>query len=218
MADLFVLISQSFFDQLEQTGLPYLCFTEKPKISLFAICEQRTILYVYYMKSHNGMRPQDVVILLKILTIDQPDWQYRDLAASLHISISEIAESLNRSQLAGLVDVSKKKVFRQSLMEFIQYGLHYVFPQVPGTMVTGIGTAHSHPFYIKKFISEINFVWPDQDGDMRGLAIQPLYKSVAKAVKKDEALYKLLASIDIIRVGKTRETKLAIEELKKYIL
>jgi hypothetical protein len=170
------------------------------------------------MKSHNGMRPQDVVILLKILTIEHPGWQYRDLSASLYISISEIAESLNRSQLAGLVDVNKKNIFRQSLMEFIQYGLHYVFPQVPGTMVTGIGTAHSHPFYKKKFISEINYVWPDQDGDMRGLAIQPLYKSVVKAAKEDETLYKLLASIDIIRVGKTRETKLALEELKKFIL
>jgi predicted transcriptional regulator len=170
------------------------------------------------MKSHNGMRPQDVVILLKILTIDTPDWQYRDLAQSLSISISEISESLNRSHLAGLIDVSRKKVFRQSLTEFIQYGLHYVFPQAPGTMVTGIATAHSHPFYKKKIISEINFVWPDEDGDIRGLAIQPLYKSVTKAVKKDEALYKLLASVDIIRVGKTRETKLAIEELKKFIL
>lgn len=164
------------------------------------------------------MRPQDVVILLKILSISHPDWQYRDLAASLSISISEISESLNRSHIAGLIDVNRKKVFRQSLMEFIQYGLHYVFPQIPGTMVTGIGTAHSHTFYKKKFISDINFVWADPDGDMRGLAIEPLYKSVTKAVKKDEALYKLLASIDLIRVGKTRETKLAIEELKKFIL
>lgn len=187
-------------------------------IFLFAICKLRTILYVCTMKSHNGMRPQDVVILLKILTTAQPDWQYRDLASSLNISISEISESLSRSHLAGLVDVSRKKIFRQSLMEFIQYGLHYVFPQVPGTMVTGIGTAHSHPFYKNKFISDVNFVWPDHDGDMRGLAIQPLYKSVTKAAKKDEVLYKLLASIDIIRVGKTRELKVAIEELKKIIL
>jgi predicted transcriptional regulator len=170
------------------------------------------------MKSHNGMRPQDVVILLKILTIDKPDWQYRDLAQLLNISISEISESLNRSHLAGLIDVSRKKVFRQSLMEFIQYGLHYVFPQAPGTIVTGIATAHTHSFYKKKIISEINFVWPDDDGDIQGLSIQPLYKSVPEAVKKDEVLYKLLASVDIIRVGKTRETKLAIEELKKFIL
>jgi hypothetical protein len=103
-------------------------------------------------------------------------------------------------------------------MEFLRYGLHHVFPQVPGTMVTGIPTAHSYPFYGKLFKSEMNYVWPDDNGDVRGLAIQPLYPSVVKAVKNDELLYKLLASIDIIRVGRTRELKVAIEELEKIIL
>ena len=164
------------------------------------------------------MRPQDVVILLKILVIQGADWQYRDLAVSLFLSISEISESLNRSHIAGLIDESKKKVHRQSLMEFIRYGLHYVFPQNPGTMVTGIPTAHSYPFYSRIFASELNYVWPDVDGVIRGLAIQPLYKTVVKAAKDDEMLYKLLASIDIIRVGRTRELKVAIEELQKAIL
>jgi predicted transcriptional regulator len=71
------------------------------------------------MKSHNGMKPQDIILLLKILTIKE-NWQYRDLSTSLFISISEISESLNRSFLAGLIDESKKRVFRQSLMEFIE--------------------------------------------------------------------------------------------------
>ena len=169
------------------------------------------------MRSHNGMRPQDVVILLKILTLQKADWQYRDLSASLFISISEVSESLNRSQLAGLIDDSRKKVYRQNLMEFIEHGLHYVFPQIPGSMVTGIATAHSHPFYRPLFIGEVNYVWECENGDMRGLAIEPLYKSVVKAVKQDEALYKILASIDIIRVGKTRELKVALQELRKII-
>jgi len=170
------------------------------------------------MKAHNGMRPQDIVLLVKILIFNKPAWQYRDLAASLYLSISEVSESLNRSHIAGLIDESKRKVHRQSLMEFIRYGLHYVFPQVPGTMVTGIPTAHSHPYYSRLFTSELNYVWPDIDGDMRGLAIHPLYNSVVKAVKEDELLYKLLASIDIIRVGRMRELKVAIEELQKVIL
>jgi hypothetical protein len=164
------------------------------------------------------MRPQDVVILLKILTITEPNWQYRDLASSLFISVSEISESLNRSHMAGLVDESRRKVHRKSLMEFIEFGLHYVFPQFPGSMATGLPTAHSHPFYAARFASEMNYVWPDDYGKMRGLAIQPLYKTVAKAVKSDEELYKLLASIDIIRVGRVREMKVAIKELKKTIL
>jgi hypothetical protein len=164
------------------------------------------------------MRPQDIVILLKILTLQHTEWQYRDLSSSLFLSASEIAESLNRSQLAGLIDDNRKKVYRQNLMEFIEHGLHYVFPQQPGTMVTGIATAHSHPYYQSLFVSEVNYVWQDGDGHMRGLAIEPLYKGVVKAIKQDETLYKMLASIDIIRVGKARELKIAIKELQKSIL
>lgn len=170
------------------------------------------------MKAHNGMRPQDIMILLKILTASTSDWQYRDPAASLSVSTSEVSESLHRSHIARLIDESKRKVYRQSLMEFIRYGLQYVFPQVPGTMVTGIPTAHSHPFYARLFKSEMNYAWPDENGNTRGLAIQPLYPTVVKAVKHDELLYKLLASIDIIRVGRTRELKVAIDELQKIIL
>ncbi len=164
------------------------------------------------------MRPQDVVILLKMLTIEQPAWQYRDLSASLFISISEISESLNRSHIAGLVDERRRKVYRQNLMEFIEHGLHYVFPQSPGRLVTGIATAHSHPFYQPLFVSEMNYVWADENGSQRGLSIEPLYNGVVKAVKTDGALYKMLASIDIIRVGKTRELTVALTELSNIIL
>lgn len=170
------------------------------------------------MKSHNGMRPQDIVILLKILTLKGASWQYRDLAASLKMSISEVSESLNRSYLAGLIDESKRKVRRQALMEFIEFGLHYVFPQLPGRLATGVPTAHSHPFYSKKIVSDMPYVWPDSDGSIKGLIIQPLYKTVTKAVAQDEDLYRLLAGIDIVRTGSTRELKLALQDLKKYIL
>lgn len=170
------------------------------------------------MKSHNGMRPQDIVILLKILTTSVEHWQYRDLAADLSISISEISESLARSHTAGLVDQSRRRVHRQSLMEFIEHGLHYVFPQLPGTLVTGIPTGHSHPLFKNQFDAELEFVWPDEKGWMRGLAITPLHKGVTVAVRKDDNLYKLLACIDIIRLGKVREVKLALKELKNVIL
>lgn len=164
------------------------------------------------------MRPQDIVVLLKVLVLGDKPWQYRDLSSMLSISVSEIAESFNRNQLAGLVDESRKKVNRNALMEFVQYGLHYVYPQVPGAIVKGIATAHSHPFYKAHFISEELYVWASQDGNVRGQCIEPLYKGIPQVVQQDEELYKLLASIDILRVGKVREKKLALEELKKAIL
>ncbi|UOE50900.1 hypothetical protein MTO98_07390 [Mucilaginibacter sp. SMC90] len=170
------------------------------------------------MRTHNGMRPLDIEVLLKVIAMGDLPWQYRDLSNLLYISISEISESLNRSVVAGLIDAGKRKVKRLALMEFIQYGMHYVFPQVPGAIVNGIATAHAHPFYKQHFSSELPYVWPSPDGNVRGQAIEPLHKGVVKAIQHDEQLYKLLASIDILRVGKVREIRLALEELKKAIL
>lgn len=171
------------------------------------------------MRKHNGMRPQDIVILLKITTVpENTGWKILDLASSLHISQSEISESLNRSCLAGLIDSTKKKVMRLSLMEFLEHGVHYVFPQHPGALARGIPTAHSHPYMKKKIISSENYVWADADGKMKGQVIEPLLKRAAMAVKNDEQLYKLLAMVDVLRVGKTREVKIALTELKKILL
>lgn len=172
------------------------------------------------MRKHNGMRPQDIVILLKIISKQNLLWKNKDLASELFISASEISESLNRSSLAGLIDSQKKRiVFRQSLYEFIEHGLHYVFPAHPGTMVNGIYTAHSHDFMRAKFPSDIlPYVWPDSKGKVRGLSIDPLYKEQTKAALLDDSLYLMLALIDVIRVGRVREIKLATAELKKQIL
>lgn len=170
------------------------------------------------MKKHSGMRPQDIVILLKIISKGNTPWRHQDLSNELFISQSEISESLNRNQFAGLIGGDKKKVHRQSLLNFIEYGLRYVYPAKPGSMVNGIYTAHSHPFMQQQFKSEINYVWPAERGPVRGLSIEPLYKEVVKAVILDENLYKMLALIDVVRVGRMRELQIAFEELNKMII
>ena len=170
------------------------------------------------MRKHNGMRPQDIVILLKIIALGKDTWQLKDLARQLFISPSEVSESLNRSQLAGLIDYDKKKVSRQSLMEFLQYGLHYVFPQHPGAMVNGMPTAHAHPYMHQFFSSDLVYVWPDLQGKVRGLTIEPFYPKQTDAAKEDQELYKLLALVDVLRVGRTREINVAIEKLSQVIL
>lgn len=164
------------------------------------------------------MRPQDIVVLLKALDMPEAGWQYRDMATALKLSVSEVSESLQRSHVAGLVDETKRKVYRQNLMEFLEHGLHYVFPAVPGTMVTGTPTAHSHPEFKAHFKAETAYVWADDQGRERGVAIPPLYKSVPAAVRIDDRLYLLLAAIDVYRIGKARELKVAREILQRHIL
>jgi hypothetical protein len=170
------------------------------------------------MRKHNGMRPQDIVILLAIVSYGKKDWLIKDLANSLYISQSEVSESLNRSQVAGLIDYNKRRVNRQALNEFIAFGLPYVFPVQPGPVVSGMPTAHSHPVLKDKIISEQFYVWPEQGGSVRGFAVEPLYDKQVKAAKENSELYKLLAMIDVLRVGNRRETKLAKGILDKSIL
>ena len=170
------------------------------------------------MRQHNGMRPQDLVILMKLVSLQDKPWQYRDLSADLYIPISEISASLKRSQLAGLYNADRRSVHTLALMEFIQYGFKYVFPAKPGAMVTGLATAHAHPLYKKTFPAEIPYVWPDEEGDIRGLMIEPLHANVPKAARKDDVLYTMLASMDMLRVGKVREQKMAIDILRNAIL
>lgn len=169
------------------------------------------------MRKHNGMRPQDVAILLKIIAVNTSSWQLVELSRELFISVSEISESLNRSQLAGLIDHTKKKVHRQNLLEFLEHGVKYVFPQQPGALVRGIATAHSHFFMKNHFVSETNYVWPYMKGELIGQQIEPLYPKQVEAVKNDPVFYKLLALVDVIRVGRSREKKVAIDELNRSI-
>ena len=164
------------------------------------------------------MRPQDIAILLKIMSKKNQPWQNKDLAKELLISPSEISESLGRSAMAGLFDNKSRQVYRTNIMEFIEHGLHYVFPVIPSAMVNGVPTAHSHPFMKKHFETQLEYVWPEPRGKFRGLAVEPLYKELPNAVPEDADLYKMLALIDVIRVGRVREWELAISELQKMIL
>jgi len=167
------------------------------------------------MKSHNGMRPHDIVVLLKIISL-RDKWLNKDLSIGLNISQSEISESLNRSAIAGLISPDKKKVFKGALLKFIEYGLAYVFPAEPGGMERGIPTAHSAPILKDIIVSHEDYVWPYANGKVRGQAIPPLYPNQVYAALQDEKLYSMLALTDSIRVGKVREKDKAIDLLKKH--
>lgn len=170
------------------------------------------------MKKHSGMRPQDILVLLKIISMKNPEWLNLDIANSLKISQSEVSEALNRCKIARLIDGDKRKIYINSFKEFLIYGLKYVFPAEPGAIVRGIPTAHSaNP--IKELISQgsENFVWPYSKGILRGQSIEPLYDTIPMVVQNDILFYELLAILDTLRIGRAREIKIAIDELEKRL-
>ena len=169
------------------------------------------------MRNRSNMRPQDILILLKIVALEEKEWKQLDLANYLKISPSEVAESLVRSKFAMLIDAQKKKPLKSNLLEFLIYGLKYVFPVSPGSETRGVPTAHSSPFMNKKIISNHAYVWPYSEGKVRGSSIEPLFKSIPKIVETDEKLYEFLAYVDAIRVGRAREQKIAKDMLSRMI-
>jgi hypothetical protein len=171
------------------------------------------ILQTANMKKHNGMRPLDIVVLLKIIAYQHSDWKTRDLSIDLGISLSEISESLNRSMIARLIDGTKKKVFKRNLLDFLQFGIRYVFPVSPNSLSVGMPTAHSAPVMEGKIISESHYVWADLEGNSKGESIEPLFKNVPKACREDLFLYDLLALVDVFRIGKAREIKIAVDKI-----
>ena len=168
-------------------------------------------------QSQYSMKPQDVVILLKIISLDNDAWQQIPLARTLKMSQSEVSQSAARSRYAGLLDDSGKIVMRQALFDFLQYGLAVVFPVKPGAVVRGIPTAHSAIPLKEKIISSEDYVWPFANGNVRGHGITPLFATVPLAVMEDEQLHALLALADALRVGRAREKNIAVQELKNRI-
>jgi hypothetical protein len=161
------------------------------------------------MKAHKGMRPQDVVILLKIASREEDNWLAKDLAAELNISPAEVSGSLQRSAFAGLIDPSKRKVQKEALLDFICYGLKYVFPALPGPLTRGIPTAYSAPIMKSQWAEEEKLVWPDPSANERGMMIEPLFPISSDAIKNDSKFYDLLALAEVMRVGKIRDREKA---------
>jgi predicted transcriptional regulator len=169
------------------------------------------------MKKHNGMRPHDMVVLLKIAAKKDTPWMMKDLAIELGISASEISESLHRSAIAGLIAKDKKRLMKLAILDFLVHGLRYVYPQQPGARVRGVPTAHAAPPLNQEILSHDAYVWPYGEGTVRGESIDPLHPKVPEACLKDPEFYEYMALCDALRVGRAREKNLAIDILKKKL-
>lgn len=163
------------------------------------------------------MKPQDVVVLLKIIAMGDDDWRQITLAQSLKMSQSEISQAVARARYSGLIDEGGKYVMRQSFMDFLQYGLSVVFPARPSAVVRGVPTAHSAAPLNQVIESGDMYVWPWAKGESRGQGIAPLYATLPEAVLNDAVLYELIALVDSLRIGRVRERNLAIDILKERI-
>jgi hypothetical protein len=171
------------------------------------------------MKSVNKqltLKPQDVIVALKLRLLNGEPSTFAALSHALALSASEIHASFNRAQLARLVTPQEgaAEVNRPGLIEFLIYGLSYAFPPVMGAPTRGLLTGYGmEPLRSTIVHAEEAPVWPFAKGDARGPALYPLYPTVPIAALRDRSLYEVLALIDSLRIGAARERDIAVKLL-----
>jgi hypothetical protein len=177
------------------------------------------------------LRPQDVVLVLKLVAANSAAWSFSKLGKELFMSTSHAFASALRAERANLLSISKAppspprgrgvlfEPQRTNLQEFLIHGVKYAFPVERGGVTRGVPTAEGVSPLREHFAepSTLPPVWPYAEGPVRGMALSPLYKNVPQASLRDSGLHELLALVDAIRDGRARDREIAIGELTARI-
>ena len=169
-----------------------------------------------------SLKPQDLVVLLRLSLEEGPAPSYAALAGELRMTASEVHAAIDRAtqaQLARKDSSGKAIVIREALRLFVQHGARYAFPAVRGEPTRGMPTSHAAPPLnaLMALSNDLPPVWPHKSGSVRGVAFYPLYPTVPEAAGSNPALYELLSLFDAVRGGSMRERALAIAQLDERL-
>ena len=122
-----------------------------------------------------ALKPQDMVAAIA-LGSGMNALSYAELGKSLGLSASEAHASVHRLQESGLVSSENKRLHRKVFLDFVRYGLPYVFAVKPGPITRGIPTAWAADVLKEAVVDDSATipVWPDPSGNRRGASIKPL--------------------------------------------
>jgi Reverse transcriptase (RNA-dependent DNA polymerase) len=145
------------------------------------------------------MKPQDVIVALALVLHEEDS--YAKLAKRVRLSGSETHAAVHRLRDARLVGADRT-VHRTFFLDFLFHGLRYTFPVRPGGPALGLptGAGRFEDPALPKPEGDL-WVWPSSRGTHRGLAVDPLHPP---DIESDDLL-RLLAAVDLLRMGRARE-------------
>lgn len=167
-----------------------------------------------------ALKPQDLYVLLALLSREDGSAGYTELAEQTGLAISAVHGALKRAAVARLATFEDRRpvVLKPQLREFVLHGAKYAFAPVWGTLARGVPTAYGAA-PLNGVIAPSGDpvpVWPDAKGTVRGLSLAPLYPSVPGAALRDARLHAVLSLFDSIRSGQAREREAAQKLLDPY--
>ncbi|HEY4079124.1 MAG TPA: hypothetical protein VGM81_00390 [Burkholderiaceae bacterium] len=171
------------------------------------------------------LKPQDLLVLLKVAAHPLQRWTYAALGEALSMSASETHASVRRAVASGLAVAPARGEWSPvlpSLLEFMLHGVRYVWPSTTGPVKRGVPTAFgAEPLASKLTVAPGDApVWAHPAGGAKGPTLSPLYRTAPEAALADPTLHRLLALLDALRTGRARERSLAAKlmeaELKQF--
>lgn len=162
------------------------------------------------------LKPQDLLVLLKVAANPSQRWTYAALGKALAMSASETHASVKRAVASGLAVAPARgewSPIRPNLLEFILHGVRYVWPATQGPVKRGVPTSVGvEPLAGQMMVAPGDApVWAHPTGFAKGPTLSPLYKTAPQAALADPALHRLLALLDALRTGRARERALAAQ-------
>lgn len=169
------------------------------------------------------LKPQDLLVLLKVAAHPSQRWTYAALGEALTMSASEAHASVKRAVASGLAVAPARGEWspvRPNLLEFMLHGVRYIWPATSGPAKRGVPTA----FGTEPLASRVTVaageapVWAHPAGSAKGPTLSPLYRTAPQAALADPALHRLLALLDALRTGRARERTLAAQLLEAELM
>jgi hypothetical protein len=174
------------------------------------------------------LKPQDILVLLKLSVWDKPEWRQEDLAMELGMVQSMVHSSLKRAEKCGLYNQEKKRVNKSALIEVLVHSIRFLIPGEFGRKGIGMPTAWGHREAFKSLVYGLVDppIWSAPKGrrtsvtgeyNVEGVEVQPIHEKAPEAASRDPRLYEVLAAVDALRMGRARDTEVAGEILRNRI-
>lgn len=196
-------------------------FQSIDNVQIFSILETRKSPMSEFGRKQLTLKPQDLVVALKIAVNRSRNFTLTELASELHMAVSAVHGSIRRSEQARLISRSAGSIraIRSAVNEFVIHGAKYAFPAVLGPLARGVPTAIAGPVLRTHFeqADSLPPVWPDPEGSGYGPSLTPLYSTVPAACKSDHSLFEVLTLLDALRIGAAREQELAASQLEERL-
>ncbi len=182
----------------------------------------RGLLYLR-IENNSMLKPQD--LLVAVVLARDSDLSFEALGRQAGLAPSEAHSAVRRLQASELLSAARR-VNVSALCAFAEHGLRYVWPQRflgPGA---GLPTAAAAPGLGHAGIDyEIPPVWVapaaadvPAERQVRGVIVEPLFRSMPAAALRDDELYVLLALLEGARSKSARERGVSVAELRRRLL